>query len=256
MKSILKGQLYMLPRYVMSHLVFILLASIQVLLTILTISDTPELITGAGIFASVSGNTYTLTAVLYIFILTAQVCLADFSDKTSYYEIMGGHTRSEVYFGRVIPCLVLGTLGSLVLMLIPDITATAMLGWGSDVPVGEIVIRRLLLVFPLLRLACEFVFISFLVKNMVGTIIIGFGIFLGGTELAMIKSTPWLGMTSISMLYETDIWTTYGLDSSIHFSYEASLQGDTVIPVVICSVVAAVVSLVMGYLFFRSDDMN
>lgn len=72
----------------------------------------------------------------------------------------------------------------------------------------------------------------------------------------MIKSTPWHGMTSISMLYETDIWTTYGLDSAIHFSYGASLQANTVIPVVLCSVAAAAVSLVMGYLFFRADDMN
>ncbi|MGN1304826.1 MAG: hypothetical protein ACI4YB_07310 [Oscillospiraceae bacterium] len=256
MKSILRGQLYMLPRYVMSHLVFTALAFIQVLLTVFTISDTPELITSAGIFASVFGNTYPLTAVLYIFILTAQVCLYDFSDKTLYYEIMGGHTRSEVYFGRVIPCLVLGTLGSLVLLIIPDITATVMLGWGSDIPMSDIVIRRLLLIFPLLRLGCEFVFISFLAKNMVGAVIIGFGIFLGGSNLAMIKSTPWLGMTSISMLYETDIWTTYGLDSAINYSFEASIQADTIISVVVCSVVAAVISLVMGYQFFKSDDMN
>lgn len=256
MKDILKGQLYMLPKYGISHFVFIGIVLLQIMATFFTVKTTPELIQNAGIFASVPDTSYVMISVVYIFTLTAQICLADFSDKTSYYELMGGHTRSEVYFGRAIPCLIIGTLGALILMTIPDITATVMLGWGSDIPVGQIIIRRLLLVFPLFRLAAEFVLISFLMKNMTGVMATGFAVYMSGWYLSMKSSSPWLGMTSISMLYQTDIWVTYGLDGKFHFSYGTSLQPETVVSVILFSLAASAISLFMGYFFFRKDDMN
>ena len=152
MNNILKGQLYMLPKYIISHFVFIGIALIMALTAVFTIKASPMLIQNAGIFACVPDTLNSLLSVSYIFILTAQVCLSDFSDKTSYYELMGGHTRLEVFLGRAIPCIVLGTLGTLVLMIVPDITATVLLGWGVDIPVGQIILRRLLLIFPLMRI--------------------------------------------------------------------------------------------------------
>ncbi|MGN0650485.1 MAG: hypothetical protein ACI4KM_08625 [Oscillospiraceae bacterium] len=256
MKNILKGQLFMLPRYRISHLTFIGIALLHICMTYFTIQTTPEMIPNAGVFACVADNANSMLSVVYIFILTAQFCLADFSDKTSYYEIMGGHTRLEVFFGRAIPCLVLGTLGTLVLMIIPDITATVLLGWGSDIPVGQIVIRRLLLVFPIFRLGCEFVFISFLMKNMIGVMVTGFAVYMTGWYLSVVSQSPWLGMTTISLLYQTDVWVTYGLDAGIHFSYGASLQSETVVPVILLSLAAAAICLYMGYFFFAKDDMN
>lgn len=256
MKNILKGQLYMLPKYAISHFIFIGIALLQVLETYITIETAPDFILNAGIFAASPTMTYGMVAVVYIFTLTSQICLADFSDKTSYYELMGGHTRIEVFFGRIIPCLVLGTLGAFVLMIIPDITATVLLGWGSDVPVGQIIIRRLLLIIPLIRLCCEFVFISFLLKNMVGAMVTGFVMYMFGWELSFYNSSPWLGMTSISMLYETDVWVTYGLDGDAHFTFDASLQPETVVSVILFSLAASAISLIMGYYFFKKDDMN
>lgn len=256
MRNILKGQLYMLPKYGVSHFVFIGIAVVQVMATFFTIRTTPELIQNAGIFASIPDTTYVMISVVYIFMLTAQICLADFYDKTSYYELMGGHTRLEVYFGRAIPCLVLGTLGSFVLMIIPDITATVLLGWGSDVPVGQIIIRRLMLIFPLFRLCCEFVFISFLMKNMIGVVVTGFVVYMFGWFLSMESSSPWLGMTSVSMLYQTDIWVTYGFDGKYHFSYVTTLQPETVVSVILFSLAASAICLYMGYFFFKKDDMN
>ena len=152
----------MLPRYSISHFVFSGIVMLQIIATYFIVGSMKELVTNAGIFAAMPDTTYVIIAVVYIFTLTAQICLSDFSDKTSYYELMGGHTRVEVYFGRAIPCLVIGTLGALLLFIIPDITATVMLGWGGDIPVGQIILRRLLLIFPLFRLCCEAVFISFL----------------------------------------------------------------------------------------------
>lgn len=257
MKNIIKGQLFMMPKYGISHLTFLGIVLLQVLATISTINtNNSELIQNGGIFSALPDTTYIMISVVYIFILTAQVCLSDFSDKTSYYELMGGHTRLQVYFGRAIPCLVLGTLGALALFIIPDITATVLLGWGSDVPMGQIIARRLLLVFPLFRLGCEFVFISFLIKNMVGVMVTGFAVYMGSMNLIMVSSNPWLGMTTIPMLYNTDIWVTYGLDANMHFSFGATLQTETVVQVIVFSLAASAISLFLGYFFFGKDDMN
>lgn len=257
MKNIIKGQLFMLPKYAVSHFVFIGIALLQVLATFTTVETTnQEMIPNAGVYAAISDTMNVMISVAYIFILTAQVCLSDFSDKTSYYELMGGHTRLQVYFGRAIPCLVLGTLGTLVLFIIPDITATVLLGWGSDVPVEQIILRRLLLIFPLFRLSCEFVFISFLMKNMVGVMVTGFAVYMGGMYLLMAGDSPWLGITTIPLLYQTDFWVTYGLDANYHFSFDASLQPETVVQVIVFSLAAAAISLFLGYFFFEKDDMN
>lgn len=256
MRNILKGQLFMLPKYRISHFAFIGIALINVAVTYFNIQSSSDLIQNAGVFACIADSANSLLSVTYIFIMTAQFCLSDFSDKTSYYELMGGHTRLEVYFGRAIPCLVLGTLGTLLLMVIPDIAATVLLGWGSDVPVGQIVIRRLLLVFPILRLGCEFVFLSFLMKHTVAVMVTGYLVYMFGWSVSMVSQSPWLGMTSISLLYQTDIWTTYGLDSEIHFAFGASLQAETVASVILFSLVIAAISLFMGYFFFKKDDMN
>ncbi|MGN0688814.1 MAG: hypothetical protein ACI4KH_00165 [Oscillospiraceae bacterium] len=256
MKNIIKEQLYMLPRYSISHFVFSGIALLQIIATYFIIGSMKELVTNAGIFSAMPDTTYVMIAVVYIFTLTAQICLSDFSDKTSYYELMGGHTRVEVYFGRAIPCLVIGTLGALLLFIIPDITATVILGWGGDIPVGQIILRRLLLIFPLFRLCCEAVFISFLMKNTVGVMITGFAVYMVGLNLSIEGGSPWLGITTIPMLYESDIWVTYGLDSTVHFSYGTSLQAETIAPVIVFSVIASAVSIYMGYFFFRNDDMN
>ena len=256
MKNILKGQLRMLPRHTMSHLVFIGVLLLQVMTTYFNINAVSELITNAGVMAALNNTIYALTTLIFLFIFIAQISLSDFSDKTSYYEIMGGHTRLEVYFGRVIPSVVIGTVGTFVLMIVPDITATILLGWGNEIPVGEIIIRRLLLIFPIIRIGCEFACICFLFKKLYAALIAGFLMFMFGGEIATTNTSPWLGVTSIAKLYEVDIWTTYGLDSEIHFSYEASLQAETVVPVIIVSIIAAAISLVIGYQFFKADDMN
>ncbi|MGN1341430.1 MAG: hypothetical protein ACI4WS_14145 [Oscillospiraceae bacterium] len=197
-----------------------------------------------------------LFSMVYTFTITAQICLGDFGDKTSYYEIMGGHTRLQVFWGRAIPCLVLGTLGALVLCVLPDITATIMLGWGNDIPAGEIILRRLMLIFPLFRISCEFVLIAFMLKNMVAVIVVGCVINMVGINLAMYFSGPWLGITTIPMLFNTDVWTTYGLDSEIHFSFGTAIEADVIVPVVVISLAAAALSLAMGYYYFKKDDMN
>lgn len=246
----------MLPKYKMSHFVFVVIALLQAAAAVLNIAAEPKILTSAGIMSAIPNIIYILVSFIYFFTLISQICLSDFSDKTSYYEILGGHTRFEVYFGRVIPSLILGTLGTFVLMIIPDITATILLGWGNEIPAGEIIIRRLLLIFPIFRLGCEFVCIAFIVKKLAAAIIMGIIIVLVGGETAATNSSPWLGVTSVVKLYEVDVWATYGLDANINFSYETSLQAETVVPVIIFSVVAAVISLVMGYQFFRADDMN
>lgn len=256
MKNLIKAQLYMLPKYKLLHIGFVGIALLMVMLTYLNIGTMKEYVSEAGVFAVSSEISYMMIPMIFAFISTATICLGDFSDKTSYYELLGGHTRTQVYFSRVIPAVVLAALGTMILFIIPDITATVILGWGNEIPVEQVIFRRLLLIFPVVRICCEFVFISFLIKNMIGIMIAGYVVIMGGSFISAEAANPWLGMTSIKMLYNTDVWTTFGLDSVIHFSFDASLQPETVVQVIAFSLAASAICLIMGWYFFRKDDMN
>jgi hypothetical protein len=196
---------------------------------------------------------------MFVFTFVGFVCCGDFPDKTSNYEIMTGHKRTEVYFGRVIPCLVFGVICFLIIAFAPIILNTAIHGWGTKLDVGQMILRYTLLIFPITRIFCTAIFIAFVVKNpyiMMGT---GYAAsMLGGISGGFLKEakSPFLGITNINMLCMFDSWFTYGLEGNENYIYDASLSTGQIAGTIIVSLAASIVFLYLGYVFFHTDDLN
>ena len=204
----------------------------------------------------------TMTTVLsqfFMYLFTAQACGVDFTDKTMNYEIMAGHTRREVYFGRVIPTIIIGTVGTMLLMVLPIVADVIIMGgWGDKVNFTDILLRHLLMIFPIARVICEFIFLTFIIKN--PYIVMGISyvacILLGMNVPTTTDHCFVLGMTNINAIAVINEWQSFGLGGDLHYIYETGLSADFVIPTIIVSVIIGAIALLLGYTFFKNDDMH
>lgn len=200
-----------------------------------------------------------LLAQFFMYLFTAQACGADFMDKTCNYEIMAGHTRREVFFGRVIPTLIIGTVGTMILIAAPIIVEVIMLGgWGDKVSFTDMLLRFLLMAFPIARVICEFVFLTFIIKN--PYIVMGISYMLCiilGMYVPVTRDHCFvLGMSNMNAITVIDRWSSFALGGDLFYIYETGLTADFVLPTIIVSVAIGAAALFLGYTFFRNDDMH
>lgn len=200
-----------------------------------------------------------LLAQFFMYLFTAQACGADFMDKTCNYEIMSGHTRRDVFFGRAIPALVIGTLGTMLLIAAPVVAEVIILGgWGDKVSLTDMLLRFLLMAFPIARVICEFIFLTFIIKN--PYIVMGISYMLCvilGMNIPVTRDHCFvLGMSNMNAITVIDQWHSFGLGGDLYYIYETGLTADFVLPTIIVSVVIGAAALLLGYTFFRNDDMH
>ncbi len=258
MLNIMKSQIYQLKKDKLIVFVFIAVFFMQNF-NILMDKFLGMEETTTDIYVVSNGIFIAFNAVLFVLILTAQLCNADFMDKTTNYELMSGHQRKEVYLGRVIPCIIICIIGGVFMMVSPVIISLILNGWGTKLDAGEIILRGVLLIFPMLRLICEFIFLSFLIKNSYIVMILGYFVFMFGSSAILFlpdSQSLILGVSNINELCFVDIWVTYGLEEDMNYIYEASLDISQIVGTIIISIIMSVISLYLGYVFFKNDDLN
>lgn len=263
MLNVIKSQLYQFRKERISKLLFFGLIAMFILIAFINAIQaeipTTAMVdaTGGGIFAT-GLRFYIFMPLIYVATVAAQICGQDFTDKTANYELMSGRRRYQSYFGRVIPSVIIGVIGWLIIAVTPVITLTVINGWGDKISVWDVVIRYALMIFPVIRVACEFVFFTFLIKN--PYIVMGLGYLYSMVSIyaEMLPSDGFvfLGSTNIILLSMVDVWTTYGLEGKVNFIYDAALSSSDVIGTIVVSLIVSAAALFLGYVFFKNDDMN
>lgn len=260
MKNIMKAQLIQLSKDKICRLIFICILAVMLMLVFM-IADMASgdiEITG-GEHAVMLATVLPLLAQFFTYLFTAQACGVDFTDKTMNYEIMAGHTRREVYFGRVIPTLIIGTLVTMLIIAV-SIAADVIIigGWGDKVNFTDMLMRYLLMAFPIARVICEFIFLTFIIKN--PYIVMGISyvlcIVLGMSVPITTDRCFVLGMTNINAITVINEWQSFGLGGDLHYIYETALSADFVIPTILVSIIIGSIALLLGYTFFKNDDMH
>lgn len=260
MKNIMKAQLIQLRKDKICRFIFIGVLAVT-LIIVLMMADM-----ALGDF-DISGGEhalalFTITEVLaqfFMYLFTAQACGVDFTDKTMNYEIMSGHTRRDVFFGRVVPTLIIGTLGTMLLIASPIVAEVIILGgWGDKVSLTDMLLRFLLIAFPIARTICEFIFLTFIIKN--PYIVMGISyllcIVLGFNVPVTREHCFVLGMSNMNAITVINQWSSFGLSGKLYYIYETGLSADFVLPTIIVSIVVGAAALLLGYTFFKNDDMH
>lgn len=259
MKNIVKAQFFQIVRDKIIRYMLVITLIMQILIVMLPLWLGNEKPTSAGEFFSTQGEITLMFATYYLILATAQICGADFMDKTHNYELLGGHRRFEVYFGRVIVAAIVGGVGALFFTILPIGIYGALYGWGTKVTFSQVLIRWLLMLLPYLRMVAEFAFLTFLLKNPYIAMGLGYVIFMISSMLVeslIGVGSVFLGITNLSLLCMVSKWGTYGLGGDMNYIYNASLGADTIFATIAASVVIGAAALYLGYVFFKNDDMN
>ena len=200
--------------------------------------------------------------------LATMVAGDDFMDKTINHELSAGRRRYISYFGRAIPSLIAAPLCATALYVLPYVIYGIAFGWGDTLPTGDLVLRVVLGLFPLIRVTAFCVMILFLFKNPIaacmttmGAPMLGMAVQIEATSLPFLKiaaeSKHWLlSPIDFTHLGEFSSWYTYNLNMEQFYTYDTSLDPTGAALTVIVSVVMTAVYLLIGYHFFHVDDMN
>lgn len=261
MKNLMKSQLYQLRKETISITFFIVFIIMEFAAGIGETSFGTETAITADSFLAESGHYLVLVATAFGLLFTAQICGSDFNDQTANYELTGGYLRRDVYFSKAVISLIGGIMGTVVVFSFPFMFNVARWGWGTDLDVKGVLIRYLLLVFPIFRMICEFIFLSFLVKNSYAVMTLGFFVSIGlGESIAAYfpdcKSVL-LGITNIYKLASFPSWMGYTLaDLKYVYVYDTSLSLEDIILTAVASLAIGSFFLWLGYQYFKKDDMR
>ncbi len=258
MKNLMKAQLYQLKKNRIMYLLFAALMVIGIVGVSGEMSYRDWQISGGEYIGSGGYFVLAMHAMLLVTTLTAEICGADFLDKTGNYEFMVGYRRKDIYFSRVSLSALLCI--PIALFMIGAVVATAVLlgGWGTELVAGDVLLRILLLVFPIFRLICEFTFLSYVLKNQY--IVMGFGVFLwmAGAVISYPKEAMvWSSIGAMQKLLSFPSISKFYLGSDIEINiYESAVSAGDALSVMFISLLAGVFFLWLGYQFFKKDDMN
>ncbi len=257
MRKIIKSQLYQLKFNRLTIFLFIALVAFGIAQAIVEINLNQRLgkIVTGGDFAALNGGMQVIVALLFIIVCTAQTCFGDFVDKTTNYELMSGHMRWQVFWGRVITTIMVTIPATLILILTPIVTVTAIYGWGTKLDIGGILIRLALMMLPILRHCCELMLLGFISKS--PYIVMAGGYLYFALVMQFYESDSlFLASTNLISLSRIEVWTTFGLDSELNYIYDTGLDYTVIIGTIVVSLLVSAGSLLLGYIFFKKDDQN
>lgn len=261
MRNIIKSQLYQFSK---ERIPFITLFCITAFITaVKIITDTwdiagTEPVTGGSCFADTLMQS-NLLSLLFVVISVSFVCGNDFTDKTTNHELLAGHLRRDVFFGRAVTSIIVGTSGWLLMTLVPIIAMTIKNGWGTQILIGDALFRLFLMLFPVIRIICEIAMLCFIVKNPFISMTISWIsiLTLGMASETIGEGHLFLGTSNLFSISVVDTWMNYGLsDGTNYFIYDMTLPSGDIIGTIAASVIFGAAALYIGYTFFRNDDMN
>lgn len=221
-------------------------------------------------FDSMSGSEYMaessgifpIMLMLLALVLASRVCGWDSVDKTINYEIMAGHSRKEVYFGRICSTLMWTLTGGLLVMAVSLLFALAVFGWGNHMSLGALVLRIVTALFPLFRLSCEFMLLTFLLQNCYAGLVLGFVMFDVSLLTVIIYEgftdrilTVQLAASNLMKLFNFSNYSFEYINGEDTVVYAASLEPSMLIGSIVISLAVGVVCIVIGYIVFYRRDM-
>lgn len=213
----------------------------------------------ASLLMVINWNSVIIMVFFFVAISVGDICAGDFSDKTVYTELMSGSKRSGTYFGRAIVALVFTLIGSLIIVCAPVLICAVIFGWGTLITVGDFVTRVFVLIVPIIRIICEFICISFIVKNKHIVLVVAVVIVMVQANLGnLMDNAPAeiFGITSFERLCIFDFWATHGLDDRMNIIADVSLPAGEIASIYIWSIIASAAAIWIGYSFFHRDDLD
>ncbi|MCM1495916.1 MAG: ABC transporter permease [Bacteroides sp.] len=257
MWNVIRAQLYQLKRDKMVWGIFLFALVLNGIFSFTNMTDMDEELSGSLTVASM-GSMYCMAGMIVILIVVANVMGKDFIDKTLNYEILSGHSRREVYFGRFITAVLIGPVISFLVIAAVPLVMTLIFGWGTTIELEGVLVRYALIFFTLVQIACELALITILTKNPYVTYLAGF--ILGYIQMMFFtvrtEFPDWFAERDFSMLSIWHCMDLLSFQDMTTFLYSSEVEASAIWLSIGISLILGGIIILAGYLYFRRDDLN
>ncbi|MBE5866324.1 MAG: hypothetical protein E7292_08975 [Lachnospiraceae bacterium] len=263
MWNLIKAQKYQLKRD--NGIVYIyLIAVAMVVFTIVDILDSYSMKELSGSYMGLCmGEIDFVVLGILVVLLTARISGWDYTDKTINYELMSGHSRSAVYWSRVMVSMIYYMVSCILIIAIPLLIFSALNGWGIRADMGGMLLRYGLALFPLFRLMCECILLTVLMRNCYLVMVIGFTVYQFSWVFATMAEL-FIEFEFTTQLASMNVLRLICLEKS-HFEYingedvivyKTSMEPDFLVGTIVVSLAVGIGCLLAGYLYFKKCDMD
>ncbi len=219
-------------------------------------------LTGSYYGVSMSEILFLALGLLTI-LLTSRILGWDFSDKTINYELLSGHSRSQVYWSRVITALIWCMITAPVILFVPMLGCSLLNGWGVSADQSELLLRYALVLFPTFRLICECVLLTILLRNGAMAMVLNYVLYvfpwtfiiMAELMVEMHITTQLSSMNSYRLLHMENSKFGY-IDGKDVVIYETALESGFLVETIVVSLVVGIICLFIGGRFMKKSDME
>lgn len=204
-----------------------------------------------------------LLAVIAAAVLSSRICGWDFNDKTINYELLCGHSRESVFFGRVLTAVLWSLLAAGLILFMPLILFTVLHGWGPSMELSDAVLRILLFLLPYFRQLAFFILLTFLFSNssggLTGSLVTFMASFLG---IEILEDTKHISLTAqLSITNMMELLTFSNSRNKLIGGeeipvYTSSVSSDMIWGSILFSVVMIIIYIGIVYVYFKKRDMS
>lgn len=209
-----------------------------------------------------SSSMFPFVATILSFIIVTRICGWDSTDKTINYEIMAGHSRPEVYFGRVFSALIWNIGGIFAAIALPVFIISVICGFGDNVYLGDVAVHTGLFLLVAFRMSCEYALLTFLLSNcyaamMLGYAITGFGMIavLIYTEFTGAEPMAETALVNMGQFFNFGNYQLKNIGGEEIQVFNLSLEPSVISTTVLVSLFAGIICLLVGYAVFSKRDM-
>ncbi|MCM1170531.1 MAG: ABC transporter permease [Clostridium sp.] len=195
-------------------------------------------------------------------IIVTRIIGWDMNDKTINYEMLSGHSRAQVFFGRLLVAFAWTIISSVIVAVIPLIFFTIINGWGYSLNVNDFVIRFAVMLCPYIRWICVIVFITVLAKNSNAGIVLGYMLVMGSLfPLMLIKEVLDINTGSIFAFPNLVALSEFSnsiprlIGDEMVTVYDGTIDASLLKGSVIISLVVGAVYVLISYRIFKKRDM-
>ena len=262
MWNVMKAMNYQIKRDILTPIIIMVALGIPIVSLFL---DAPVSISemSGGIAMALCGENMPMFMGIIVLFFTARICGWDQADKTMNYEVLSGHSRAEVFFGRVIMSFIWVGCTAILGLALPILVSTIMNGWGVNVNFADGMLRFFLIIFPLCRMICEFILLTFLLKNCYIAMAIGYVLYgvsnvasLIFAEVTNYKLTTQLGYINLMNLLSFSNSRMEYIEGKDVLIYDSSLSLSFIFGTIGVSLTIGFICLLLGYIYLRKQDIH
>lgn len=262
MINIIKSMNYQTRNDIFTVITYLIAVVVQFAAMFFSEGSEPLTYTGSD-FVVYMGSMIPFVCLILAFLLTCRICGWDYADRTLNYEVLSGHTRFQIYMGRILTGILWCVIGFLVISFLPVLIFTCINGWGYTLSFSSAILRYGLMVLLLIRLVTGFAVLTFIVRNSYIAMVLGY-VWTGVSsvvyyildDIVTFNTSVFVGCMNMVQMFSFENSKNMYIDGKDVTVFDGTISNTFLLGTVGWSLLVILVLLTVGYQVFRKHDLR